>query len=364
MSSWLVRASAADKESITVLLEAKSALGNFLTIKEGKATISPIIDSSSLRYQIFNLSVGTDAIKYRVSEMANQPKYASLQNGKTYARHRELKLYVENPTDLLSKYDMGWVLTDEGEQVGIEARSFGRKYLNDAEESLVALKDDKSLWNVRLTTEGATFESKERPGKFLGFSAGHPAVTLSSELTSWKLMAPIHPLPYKPLLSLKLDTILGKTIKLKKLFKETSLNLLLERTDQKDPPEIYRFVARRAISGKDGYVSFQALLYPDYYIRHTRFGIRLEKISNDKEFQNEASWRIYYGFVNEENYLSVSIEPLGYPGLFMSFDSLMVKQVQTETEGEEASFVVVEVQNYNPNSPGAQRRKRWRAEEL
>ncbi len=107
---------------------------------------------------------------------------------------------------------MGWVLTDEDGFVGVESRSFNRMFLNDAKTNDMSLVDSKTFWSINLSPDGVSFESKTHPGRFIGKVPDHPYVTLTTEATFWKLTAPIHPLPYKPILSLKLDSILGKTV--------------------------------------------------------------------------------------------------------------------------------------------------------
>jgi len=64
-----------------------------------------------------------------------------------------------------------------------------------------------------------------------------------------------------------------------------------------------------------------------------------------------------YGFLNDATLLTVSIEPLAYPGMYLNIENLTVKETKTP-EKERITFYLEEVR------PDMNRRKRRNIDEL
>lgn len=119
-----------------------------------------------------------------------------------------------------------------------------------------------------------------------------------------------------------------------------------------------RFIVNRSLLRQDGYCSFQSLLFPSYYLRLKNFTLTLEVYEDSLNYKTDASWKMNFGFLNDGKIMTVSLEPLSFPGMFLNLDGLSVKKPGVDVSSEEMSFFLEEVR------PAFSRRKRRNVDEL
>lgn len=106
----------------------------------------------------------------------------------------------------------------------------------------------------------------------------------------------------------------------------------------------------------DMYCSFQSLLFPSYYLRVKDFKLHLDQYQDTDTFKTESTFTLAFGFLNDPKLITVTIEPMAYPGMYL--DSSLKFIVPELVSSAKISFFLDEVR------PEMSRRKRRNFDEL
>ena len=99
------------------------------------------------------------------------------------------------------------------------------------------------------------------------------------------------------------------------------------------------FTVRKALNGRDGYVSFESVNYPNRFIRHAGYVLWLHEPDGSDLFKNDASFRIVGAKNGADGYFSV--ESSNYPNYFIRHENFRCKispEINTPLFNEDASW--------------------------
>lgn len=348
-----------------------------------------LIKSYDTINSIFNVNFDSPKIEFSISADINPVKVSISLKGdeEKYLKHNNDLLAVDpllNKSSIADLYDSSWLLTKSNDSsfLSIVPLNLPGQIVNQTsilDVQLVENSIGNSMWRIEPGTEPSDviLSLSNESSKNLGVD-GNDNIVFTENDTIWTLRKLLSYASNDTLIMPKLDYLLGKTVHnlVTRLITRSNLQnfltpkqclyhsiTLLSLLNPNSTGEHYsltinrRFIVNRALSGTDKYCSFQSLLFPGYWLRHDNFGLKLDKFVDTQEFKNDATWKMSFGFLNDASLLTVSIEPLAYPGMFINIENLSVKRTD-EPEIERISFYLEEVR------PDMMRRKRRNIDEL